>query len=161
MSFSVRNDQRLFSVNATHYHGIPLIDLPADQITNIQPVGALGFDRNTNTTWISNGLRWLPVNGPQGSQGVQGAAGLQGPQGSTVVGPQGPQGIQGVSVTGPQGPVGAQGSNGELALGFPRYSGSECYRATRASGLKDLTVELAFRVPKEAKVLKEPRCGRW
>ena len=51
--------------------------LPGDQITNIQPVGAMGYDP-TDTLWISNGLGWIPVEGagPQGYQ-IRGPRGLK------------------------------------------------------------------------------------
>ncbi len=64
--FAIRKAERFDSISTIRNDNLPFINLPADQITNIQPVGAIGFDKPTNSLWISTGLKWIPVGSPPG-----------------------------------------------------------------------------------------------
>jgi len=108
MSFAVRKDGRVYSAVADVQQSVPLIRLPQAQLDNIQPIGSVGYDINSNSLWVSDGFRWIQAVGPQGQTGAQGP---EGPQGVGAQGPQGVQGPQGIGAQGPQG-VGIQGIQG-------------------------------------------------
>ena len=124
MSFSLRVDSRLNSLNTTDFQKVPLISLPQAEVV---PVGGIGYDTGTNTLgfeWTrvdpcrASGCnpttqrayhpnRWGPrapripgqkgdsVIGQRGAQGEPGRPGIDGRAGESIVGPRGPQGAQG------------------------------------------------------------------
>ena len=106
MSFSLRVDSRLNSLNTTDFQKVPLISLPHAEIV---PVGGIAYDIGSNALYISNGLAWLPVTPPimmsqprelvapiAGERGPQGSQGIPGQKGESIVGQRGPQGDQGI-----------------------------------------------------------------
>ena len=127
MSFAVQKDTRNYSSVTAHYHGIPLIRLPGEPV---QPEGAIGYDVNSSSIWVSDGFQWLQSTGAQGAQGDHGAQGPSGAQGIGAQGDRGAQGPQGIGTQGAQGPqgvagVGAQGPQGATGTGAQGPQGAQ------------------------------------